>query len=74
LGAEAHATVLRDAFKRIAARPELIDRKRNHVELAQTWPFKDIDRAFWERKPEIDALLHRYLDEHLGASIVFNED
>ena len=74
LGAEAHATVLKDAFKRIGARPELIDRNRNHGELARTYPFKDIDRAFWQCKPELDELLPRYLDEHLGDFIVFKED
>jgi Domain of unknown function (DUF4375) len=74
LGAEAHAAVLKDAFKRIGERPELIDRNKNHGELARTYPFKDIDRAFWQCKPELDELLHRYLDEHLGDFIVFKED
>jgi hypothetical protein len=74
LGADAQATVLKDAFSRLGARPELIDRNKNHGELARTYPFNDIDRAFWQCKPEIDELLHRYLDKHLGDFIEFKED
>ena len=69
LGAETQARLLKEAFERIRAQPELTKRGD-----ARARPFDDIDRAYWQCKPELDELLHRYVDEHLGDFILFRED
>ena len=74
LNAIPHAAVLQKAFELRLTRPELVDPYRNAGELARTHPFDDIDRAFWACKPEINELLQRYLDEHLGDFIVFKDE
>jgi hypothetical protein len=71
LKADSYARVLSEAYERSRLYPELVDPKRGYSELVRARPFEDIDRAYWECKPEIDELLHRYLDEHLGEFIVF---
>jgi uncharacterized protein DUF4375 len=67
LGAEAHARVLKEAFERKRAEPGITGN-------AKAGPFDDFDRAYWQCKPELDELLHRYLDEHLGDFILFKDD
>jgi hypothetical protein len=69
LGAETHARLLKEAFERTRVEPELAKRSA-----ARARPFDDIDRAYWQCKPELEELLHRYVDEHLGDFILFRED